>query len=75
MYQFFYLRPAMKYYSSEILTPEIMTKFSNYLVIVWIYLVLNIVFETSLFLVNKHFVGKELNTVKELLLLFDQCVH
>lgn len=49
MYQFFYLRPAMKYYSSQILTPEIMTKFSNYLVIVWVYLVLNIVFETSLF--------------------------
>ena len=75
MYVIVYIRPIMKYYATYIITPEIFGKFSFYLKIVWVYLVLNIFFETVLFIVIKQFISKKVNEVKEYLLLFDSCIH
>ena len=75
MYVIFYIRPIMKYYATYIITPKILGKFSFYLKIVWVYLVLNIFFETVLFIVIKQFISKKVNEVKEYLLLFNSCIH
>ena len=52
---FFFLRPYFHYFKSNILTHTILGKFQNYLVIVWIFLVINILFEKLSFIVNKFF--------------------
>lgn len=72
---FFYIRPVLIYFTSTILTPNILNKFENYLTIVWIYLVLNIVLETLLFVLNKFLVVRELDEIKRYLFLFDNCVN
>ena len=72
---FFYIRPVLTYFTKTILTPNILNKFEYYLTIVWIYLVLNIVLETLLFVLNKLLVVRELDEIKRYLFLFDNCVN
>ena len=50
------------------------SQFSYYLKYVWIYLVLNIIMETLLFLLNKAYVVKQLSNNREYLLLFEKCI-
>ena len=70
----FFFRPILNFYSNKVLTPNILHQFQNYVRYVWIYLILNIIFETILFVLNKKLIVGELNIIKNDLLLFDKCV-
>lgn len=70
----FLFRPILNFYSNKVLTPNILHQFKSYVRYVWIYLILNIIFETILFMLNKRLIVGELNIIKNDLLLFDKCV-
>ena len=60
--------------SRTLIKNSITSQFSYYLKYVWIYLVLNIIMETLLFLLNKAYVVKQLSNNREYLLLFEKCI-
>lgn len=60
--------------SRTLIKNSITNQFSFYLKYVWIYLVLNIIMETLLFLLNKAYVVKQLSNNREYLLLFEKCI-
>ena len=70
----FFFRPILSFYLNKVLTPNILHQFQNYVRYVWIYLILNIIFEIILFVLNKKLIVGELNIIKNDLLLFDKCV-
>ena len=60
--------------SQRMINKSITNQFSYYLKYVWIYLVLNIIMETLLFVLNKTYVVKQLSNNREYLLLFEKCI-
>ena len=74
VYLYFYIRPVKMFISRTLIKNSITSQFSYYLKYVWIYLVLNIIMETFLFLLNKAYVVKQLSNNREYLLLFEKCI-
>lgn len=74
VYLYFYIRSVKMFISRTLIKNSITSQFSYYLKYVWIYLVLNIIMETLLFLLNKAYVVKQLSNNREYLLLFEKCI-
>lgn len=74
LYVYFYIRPIKKNYDNNIVIPRIIEKFNSYVVYVWIYLIINLLLETSVFLITRFLITKELRKVKELFFLFAKCI-
>ena len=71
----FYIRIVREHLTFHVIMPKLKSKFQFYLKYVWIYLILNIVMETSLFILNNLLVKKQLEHIKADLILFDNCVR
>jgi hypothetical protein len=71
----FYIRIVREHLTFHVIMPKLKSKFQFYLKYVWIYLILNIVMETSLFVLNNLLVKKQLEHIKADLILFDNCVR
>lgn len=74
VYLYFYIRPVKMFILRTLIKNSNTSQFSYYLKYVWIYLVLNIIMETLLFLLNKAYVVKQLSNNREYLLLFEKCI-
>ena len=74
VYLYFYITSVKMFISRTLIKNSITSQFSYYLKYVWIYLVLNIIMETLLFLLNKAYVVKQLSNNREYLLLFEKCI-
>ena len=71
----FYLRPYLHYAVNSVLTPTILTKFDKYVVMIWLFLIINIIFEVLLFVINRLLIFRNLLQIKDNLILFEGCMY
>lgn len=75
LYLYFYIRPVKQNFDYEILYPSIEKNVNQYVVFLWIYLILNILFESLIFLLSKILIENKLKTIENYLTLFSQCIQ